>query len=66
MSDMATSRAIRSAAQSLSIAFFCAAITLSVLLPIVSVVVFRTAMKWQAESFAAEMQERSNRPRVAP
>jgi hypothetical protein len=58
MSDLATSKAIRSAAQSLSIAFFCAAITASILLPVVSVVVFRTAIKWQAESMQQQIQQR--------
>lgn len=66
MSEAMLAKAVRQSAQQLSIALFCAAITASILLPIVSVVVFRAAMKWQAESFAAEMQERANTHRVAP
>lgn len=66
MSEAILAKAVRQSAQSLSIAIFCAAITMSILLPVVSVIVFRTAMKWQAESFAAQMQENASRPRVSP
>lgn len=66
MSEAILAKAVRQAAQSLSIAIFCAAITASILTPVASVIVFRAAMKWQAESFAAQMEEQANRPRVSP
>ena len=60
MSEAMLAKAVRQAAQQVSIAVFCAAITMSILMPICAVIVARTAMKWQAEemrqSFEAARQ----------
>jgi multisubunit Na+/H+ antiporter MnhG subunit len=59
MSEAIQARAIRQAAQQVSIAIVCAAVVMSILLPICAVLVAKTALKMQAE----QMRQQISQPR---
>jgi multisubunit Na+/H+ antiporter MnhG subunit len=57
MSEAMLAKAVRQAAQSLSIAIFCAAITHAIVLPVVIAIVARAAIKMQAEEMRQKFEE---------
>jgi multisubunit Na+/H+ antiporter MnhG subunit len=57
MSDVAQSRAIRQAANQISLAIACAAVVISILLPICAVIVGKATLKMQAEQMRQQMSQ---------